>query len=179
MPDYARACRPPDYAPNYAIMPSIMARALLRLPSICLGLTCGSCNAAAPPAAAAARVLGIFPHTGTPRRCVENLPHVKRSSGSAGLHASLRSSPTPLPSDDPTPRSDSGSSDALNVGGAQPALAGRHTDACAPHPRPLLPLAERNGSFLGALTRATRCGGGCPGPAAAPPPAPPPSPARI
>ena len=28
MPDYARACRPPDYAPNYAIMPSIMARAL-------------------------------------------------------------------------------------------------------------------------------------------------------
>ena len=25
MPDYARACRPPDYAPNYAIMPSIMA----------------------------------------------------------------------------------------------------------------------------------------------------------
>ena len=75
--------------------------------------------------------------------------------------------------------SDSGSPDALNVGGAQPALAGRHTDACAPHPRPLLPLAERNGSFLGALTRATRCGGGCPGPAAAPPPAPPPSPARI
>ena len=30
MPDYARACRPPDYAPNYAIMPSIMARALPR-----------------------------------------------------------------------------------------------------------------------------------------------------
>ena len=29
MPDYARACRPPDYAPNYAIMPSIMARALV------------------------------------------------------------------------------------------------------------------------------------------------------
>ena len=25
MPDYARACRPPDYAPNYAIMPSIMS----------------------------------------------------------------------------------------------------------------------------------------------------------
>ena len=32
MPDYARACRPPDYAPNYAIMPSIMARAL-----VCVG----------------------------------------------------------------------------------------------------------------------------------------------
>ena len=87
-------------------------------------------------------------------------------------------SPTPLPSDDPTPRSDSGSSDALNVGGAQPALAGRHTDACAPHPRPLLPLAERNGSFLGALTRAT-LRRQLPRPAAAPPPAPPPSPARI
>ena len=32
MPDYARACRPPDYAPNYAIMPSIMARALMSSP---------------------------------------------------------------------------------------------------------------------------------------------------
>ena len=52
--------------------------------------------------------------------------------------------------------SDSGSPNALNVGGAQPALAGWHTDACAPHPRPLLPLAERDGSFLGVLARATR-----------------------
>ena len=33
MPDYARACRPPDYAPNYAIMPSIMARALVNMPT--------------------------------------------------------------------------------------------------------------------------------------------------
>ena len=34
MPDYARACRPLDYAPNYAIMPSIMARALVHVDAI-------------------------------------------------------------------------------------------------------------------------------------------------
>ena len=72
---------------------------------------------------------------------------------------------------------DSGSPDALNVGGAQPALAGWHT-ACAPHLRPPLPLAERDGSSLGVLARAARCGGSS-GPVAAPPPAPPPSPTRI
>ena len=54
------------------------------------------CNAGAPPAAAAARVLGIFPQTGTPWRSVENLPHVKRSSGSAGLHTHLAQLPHPL-----------------------------------------------------------------------------------
>ena len=42
MPDYARACRPPDYAPNYAIMPSIMARALVVGKVIICALGCWS-----------------------------------------------------------------------------------------------------------------------------------------
>ena len=132
------------------------------------------------PRCVAERYIRVFFHTPHHPQDVWKIYRIPKAALTRGASTvECPRSPTPLPSDDPTPRSDSGSSDALNVGGAQPALAGRHTDACAPHPRPLLPLAERNGSFLGALTRATRCGGGCPGPAAAPPPAPPPSPARI
>ena len=61
--------------------------------------------------------------------------------------------------------SDSGSPDALNVGGAQPALAGWHT-ACAPHLRP--PPGRARRLLLGrlgarcALWRQLRAGGSSP-----------------
>ena len=69
MPDYARACRPPDYAPNYAIMPSIMARALVLM----YRERCESRAAAGGPSLAGALADGVrlAPRKKGPRKAIE------------------------------------------------------------------------------------------------------------